>query len=115
MSETSHLKTYKAGETIFQKGDPGDLMYIIKSGSVEILVGDKIVELLGPDEFFGEMALIDQQPRSANAVAKTDCDIETITDKKFMFRVQEMPFFALKVMKIMAQRLRNTTARTIGS
>lgn len=115
MSETSQLHTFKAGETIFKKGDPGDLMHIIKTGSVEILVGDKIIELLGPGEFFGEMALIDSQPRSANAVARTDCEIESITEKKFLFRVQEMPFFALKVMKVMAARLRTATARNAAS
>lgn len=111
MAETTPYLSLKAGETIFRKGDPGEHMYLIRKGSVEILVGDKLVELLGPDEFFGEMALIDNQPRSADAVAKTDCEIEAITEKKFTFRVQEMPFFALKVMKVMAQRLRVTNER----
>lgn len=107
------FKSFKAGETIFKKGDPGDAMFLIKKGQVEILVGDKLIEMLGPEEFFGEMALIDHQPRSANAVAQSDCEIEIIADKQFLFRVQEMPYFALKVMKVMAQRLRQATARSI--
>ncbi|MDX6765385.1 MAG: cyclic nucleotide-binding domain-containing protein [Candidatus Methylacidiphilales bacterium] len=115
MSETAANTSYKAGDFIFQKGEPGELMYIIKKGTVDIMLGEKLVETLGPDEFFGEMALIDNQPRSANAIARTDCEIEAITAKRFQFRVQEMPFFAIKVMKVMAQRLRNTTERSLGS
>lgn len=99
MTDTAVFKTYQAGETIFKKGDPDDAMYIIRKGTVEILVDGTTIEILGADEFFGEMALIDHQPRSADAIARTDAEIETITEKNFTFRVQEMPFFALKVIK----------------
>lgn len=109
------VKSFKAGEPIFKSGDPGDAMYLIKNGQVEILVRGRLVELLAAGEFFGEMALIDHLPRSADAVAKTDCEIDVITDEQFLFRVQETPYFALKVMKVMAERLRLANARAAAS
>lgn len=106
---------FQAGDFIFKQGDPGKLMYFIRNGTVDILYGEELVETLGPDDFFGEMALIDDQPRSANAVARTACELETITSGRLLFRIQEMPYFAIKVMKVMAQRIRDTTERSLRS
>lgn len=87
---------------------------MVKKGQVEIRAEGRLIELIGPDEFFGEMALIDHLPRSADAIAQTDCEIEAVAEKQFLFRVQQMPYFALKVMKVMALRLRQANARNAG-
>jgi len=97
---------YAAGDTIFEVGQPGDLMYLVRSGEVDILIDGKVVDTIGPDSIFGEMALIDSAPRSATAVAKTDCTLLPINEKRFLFMVDETPFFALQVMRIMSTRLR---------
>jgi len=73
---------------------------------VELKVRGKPVEIVGKDEFFGEMALVDQAPRSATAVAKTDCVVIPISEKHFLFMVEETPFFALMVMRKLTTRLR---------
>jgi Cyclic nucleotide-binding domain len=68
-------------------------MYVVKSGEVELKVHGKTVEVVGTDGFFGEMVLVDQAPRSATAVAKTDCVVIPISEKHFLFMVEETPFF----------------------
>ncbi len=90
-------------------------MFVIIEGEVEILIGSKTLEVLGPGEIFGEMALIDDGPRSAAAVAKTDCRLAAVNRRRFEFMVQETPFFALAVMQILASRLRRTDARVAAS
>jgi CRP-like cAMP-binding protein len=110
-AETS---TYKAGNIIFAVGEPGKVMYVVSEGEVEIKVGASVVESISPGSIFGEMALIDNSPRSATAVAKTDCKVVPLDQRRFQFLVQETPFFALQVMTIMANRLRNANSRIAG-
>lgn len=86
-------------------------MYIVKEGEVDVLVRGKTMESVGPGEFLGEMALIDKHPRSATAVAKTDCQLVPVDEKRFTFLVQQTPYFAIEVMRIMARRLRQMDAR----
>jgi CRP-like cAMP-binding protein len=97
---------YEPGEKIFSEGDKGDQMYVIRTGEVEIERDGKIVETLSPGEVFGEMALIDGSQRAATARAKTACELAPITEKAFLFMVHETPFFAITVMRKLAQRLR---------
>lgn len=97
---------FAPGEAIFQEGDKGDKMYVIRSGEVVIEKGGKTMETLAPGGIFGEMALIDGSPRSATARAKTPCEVAPITEKTFLFLVHETPFFAIAVMRTLADRLR---------
>jgi CRP-like cAMP-binding protein len=99
------------GEIIFRTFDMGAEMYVVIEGEVELRIGDNIIETLGPGEPFGEMALIDQAPRVATAVAKTRSKLAVIPEKRFLFMVQTTPFFALQIMKVMADRLRKMNAR----
>ena len=99
-------ETKKAGEAFLQEGTPGTLMYVLRAGEVAIEVGGRVVECVGPGSVIGEMALFDDAPRSASAVALTDCDVVAIDRRRFLFLVQETPFFALGIMRVMAERLR---------
>jgi CRP-like cAMP-binding protein len=110
-STESNPRACEPGETIFQAYDMGSEMYVLIEGEVELRIGDKIVETLGPGEPFGEMALIDQAPRTATAVAKTACKLAVIPEKRFLFMVAQTPHFALQIMKVMADRLRKMNAR----
>jgi CRP-like cAMP-binding protein len=97
---------FRAGDVIFNAGDAADYMYVIVDGEVDIVVGGKAVDMTGPGGIFGEMALIDTSPRSAAAVARTDCRVVAINERRFTFLVQQTPFFSVQVMRIMAERLR---------
>ena len=98
---------FSAGQHIFTAGQPGDTMYVVKEGEVEVLVNGKVVDTLGPGGILGEMALIDKQPRSATAVAKTDCKLVSVDEQRFQRLVKQTPHFAIQVMRVMAQRLRH--------
>jgi len=102
--------SFDAGQVIFEKGDPGDFMYAIIEGEVEILVGEKVIETVGPDGLVGEMALIDKNPRSATVRATTACKLAPVDVKRFTHIVAQNPYFALKVMAIMSERLRRWMA-----
>ena len=99
-------RNFAKGRAIFQEGDRGDEFFIVVRGQVEIRSGDRQLEALGPDGIFGEMALIDDSPRSATAIALTDVTLAPIKENQFLFLVQNTPFFALSVMRVLAHRLR---------
>jgi CRP-like cAMP-binding protein len=104
---------FKAGSIIFREGDEARELFVIKSGHVRIQIGNRTITELGVDSIFGEMALIDSEPRSASAIALTDVELVPVSEKQFLFLVSQTPYFALKVMRVLAQRLRATT-RTFG-
>jgi CRP/FNR family transcriptional regulator, cyclic AMP receptor protein len=100
--------SFKAGDIIFREGDNALELFVIKSGQVRIQIGNRTVTELGPDTIFGEMALIDDEPRSATAIALTDVELAPVAEKQFLFLVSQTPYFALKVMRVLATRLRET-------
>lgn len=102
------VREFKAGDTIFKEGDSGAEFYVIKSGKVDIQLGNRLLGTLGDHDIFGEMALIDTAPRSATAVAKTDVTLVPVGEKQFLFMVSRTPYFALNVMRTLARRLRST-------
>jgi CRP/FNR family transcriptional regulator, cyclic AMP receptor protein len=103
-------EAYPAGATVFSAGEPGDRMYVVKSGSVVLNAADgRALETVEAGDIFGEMALIDREPRSASAQAGTDCELVSIDKRRFWFLVQETPYFAQVVMRAMAERLRRRT------
>ena len=99
---------FRAGDIIFREGDNALDLFVIKSGQVRIQIGNRTVTELPPDTIFGEMALIDDEPRSATAIAATDVELVPVSEKQFLFLVGQTPYFALKVMRVLAQRLRKT-------
>ena len=103
----------KAGSIIFREGDEAYQLYVIKSGQVRIQIGNRTIAELSANSIFGEMALIDNEPRSATAIAATDVELVAVSEKQFLFLVSQTPYFALKVMRALAQRLRATN-KTFG-
>jgi CRP/FNR family cyclic AMP-dependent transcriptional regulator len=99
-------KTFQRGETIFREGDTADCLYVLKEGEVDITLGNRLLKPLTPGEIFGEMALIDGSPRSATALARTDVTLIPVNEKQFVFLVGQLPYFALGVMRVLAERLR---------
>ena len=107
---SSNLRSFKQGDVIFNKGDPGKEMFVVRSGTVDLRVGNKTVVTLEHDEVFGEMALVDNQPRSASAIAASDCELAVVDGKNFLFLVGETPSFALQMLQVLASRLRQTNS-----
>lgn len=104
-----HLKDFEsfaAGEVIFETGDVGEKMYVIQEGEVDLLINGKLIETLHEGGIMGEMALIEHAPRLGTAIARTDCKVVPLDEKRFTFMVQQTPFFAIQVMRVLAERLR---------
>ena len=97
---------YPAGATIFKEGDKGDRMYFVQSGAVELRVGGKPVMTAEAGTFFGEMALIEDAPRSASAHAATDCALMPVDRARFEYLVRMTPDFVLEMMRTIAARAR---------
>jgi CRP-like cAMP-binding protein len=106
-------KLIKAGDIIFREGDEARELFVVKSGEVRIQLGNRTLAELSANDVFGEMALIDNEPRSATALAVTDVELVAVSEKQFLFLVSQTPYFALKVMRVLAQRLR-VTNKTFG-
>jgi CRP/FNR family transcriptional regulator, cyclic AMP receptor protein len=102
------VRGFKAGDVIFKEGDPAEEFFVIKTGSVEIRLGNRLLATLPERSIFGEMALIDHGPRSATAVAATDATIVPVGEKQFLFLVSRTPYFALNVMRVLVTRLRTS-------
>ena len=103
--------TLAAGETLFRAEEVGREMFVLIEGSVSILVAGTVVEQAGPGALLGEMALIEQAPRAATVVAQTACRLARINERRFHFLIQQTPFFASHVMKVLADRLRKMNQR----
>jgi len=96
------------GQVIFSAGDAGREMFIVRTGSVDLRIGDTLLETVEQGGMFGEMALVDPAPRSASAVAGPDCTLVLLDVASFNDLVRRVPGLALEVMKVMAGRLRRT-------
>ena len=101
---------YEKGKVIMVAGQTGALMYVVIDGFVGISIRGALVERVGQGGIFGEMALIDQSPRAANASAETDCALLAINRQVFLNLVKSEPTFGISLLGAMAERLRNTAA-----
>ena len=101
------------GDVLFREGDKRDKMYVLLEGEVDVRLGDYVVETAKEGALIGEMALIDDSPRAANAVAKTACRLAAIDQRRFHFLIQQHPHFATHVMKELADRLRHMNAAAL--
>ena len=98
-----------AGEKVFLANEAGDCLYVVVSGSIEIITVGQKLELVGPGGIFGEIALIDEGCRSASAMAATDCDVIRVGRDAFLDLLRQQPTFALHVMAALAARVRRTS------
>jgi len=104
-------ETLAKGQVVFKEGEHGKSMYVVLEGSVVLKVKGKTVETVGPGGVLGEMAMIDDAPRSATAIAETDSKLAIIDPKRFNFLIQQTPNFALQIMRVIADRLRRMDSR----
>jgi CRP/FNR family cyclic AMP-dependent transcriptional regulator len=103
------LQRFEPDDCVFAQDDKGSCLYVVRSGLVGIVASGTILENVGPNGIFGEMALIDGSPRSATAIVREPTELAVVDGKAFLYLVQQSPAFALDVMRRLAQRLRRTT------
>jgi CRP-like cAMP-binding protein len=99
------------GQIIFSTGDPGHQMFIVRTGTVDIRIGDTVIETVGQGGIFGELALVDSSPRSATAIAGGDCTLVMVEQRSFNDLLRRVPGLGLEIMKVMANRLRRTSPK----
>lgn len=95
-----------AGGTVFNQGDPGDCMYILQAGTIDMVIGETVIETIGANEALGFMSMIDELPRSSTARAREACELSLIDTRTFRFMVDEVPNFASYIMGVLARRIR---------
>ena len=104
------LRLLAAGQILFSEGERGEVMFVLMSGTADIIVHGKVVETARAGAIVGEMAMIDDNARSPTVVARSDCSFFPVGRERFNFLVQQTPNFALHVMRVMADRLRKSDA-----
>ncbi len=105
-------RRFSSGQIIFHHGDPGGLLYIIRKGKVKITYStldgqEALLAILGEDDFFGELALLDEAPRSATAEALEPTETLTLHREDFIRFIRNNPDFSLHVLQTLTQRIRN--------
>jgi CRP/FNR family transcriptional regulator, cyclic AMP receptor protein len=101
---------YDKGKIIMVQGQAGAFMYVVHEGRVAITLRGTVVERVGPGGVFGEMALVDQGARTANANAETDCALLAINRQIFLNLIKADPSFGVSMLTAIAERVRNTAA-----
>lgn len=103
---STDVEKFNAGALIYNEGDPGHTMYVIREGLVEIRFHGNPVATLEPGDIFGESALIEGHVRIASVAALTDTTLVPIDQRRFHFMVTQTPRFATDVMAVMAERIK---------
>jgi CRP/FNR family transcriptional regulator len=108
-------KEYRAGEVIFRQGDTGNCMFVIQDGEVEAIAESNGREFrlrtMGPNDFFGEMALFENETRTATIRATKPTRILSIDKKNFLSGIHEDPSLAFRIVQTMSHRIRDLTER----
>jgi CRP/FNR family cyclic AMP-dependent transcriptional regulator len=108
VASSAGKKTYKQGDKIAREGEKAISFYLILDGSVDVRRGNRIIAKLGKGQFFGEMALFDDQPRSADVVAAEDTTCVLLTSWALSGIIADNPKIAQSIIKELVRRLRET-------
>jgi CRP/FNR family cyclic AMP-dependent transcriptional regulator len=103
---SSKQVTHRAGSTLAKEGDSGLGFFLIVDGTATVKVGSRVFRRMGPGDFFGEISLLDQGPRTATVEAETDVVTLGLAAWVFKRLIEQNPAIASKMLKVMAQRLR---------
>jgi CRP-like cAMP-binding protein len=111
ISRILYVHSYQRGQLIFQEGESGDALFVVLKGRVKVCLYDEegreyVLDVIGKDGFFGELALIDDLPRSANAIAMETSDLLVVRRSDFVKLLMENPSISVNILKVLAGRLR---------
>ena len=104
-----------AGETVVEQGEKGSFMFYIERGTAQVVFNGEVLETASVGDIVGEMALIDNDLRSASIIAETDCQLIPISKWRFLHLFRKHPEFSLHVMQVMNRRLRKMNERVTAS
>ena len=104
------VRRYPPRGEIMKEGQSGAYMYILKQGRVAIWIRDKVIEVVNPGGTFGEMAVVDQSPRTANATADTECELLAVDRASLLEALKSQPAFAMAMMRAVSERIRHMNA-----
>jgi len=118
-AEVARAREYPRNSVILFEDDPGDALYIVSSGQVKVvLIGEDgrevILSVLGEGDFFGEMSLVDDEPRSAHVIAMKDSDLLVLRRDDFQAQLEQHPKIALQLLRVVVQRLRRADEKIGG-
>jgi len=118
-AEVTREREYPRNSVILFEDDPGDALYLVSHGQVKVvLIGEDgrevILSVLSDGDFFGEMSLIDDEPRSAHVIAMKDSHLLVLRRDDFQAQVQQFPAIALKLLKVLVHRLRRADVKIGG-
>ena len=111
IAEIAEEQPFAFGDQVFTEGEPGDALYLIVEGTVKVHQGGKQLAQLGPRDVFGEMAVLDSEPRSATVTALKDSVLLKIARDDFRDILQERPEIGMGVIKVLSRRLRDASRR----
>ena len=113
LAATGRRQKFPSKNMVFQEGEPGEVLLVILSGRVKVMLSGKdgrefILAILGPGNFFGEMAILEGSPRSATVMTVEPCDFLLLEQKAFIGLLKSQPLIGIKILKHLSQRLRKT-------
>jgi len=111
IAEIAEEQPFAAGDQVFSEGEPGDALYLVVEGAVKVHQGDRQVAQLGPRDVFGEMAVLDSEPRTATVTTLKDAVLLKIARDDFRDVLQERPDIGMGVIKVLSRRLRDASRR----
>ncbi|MBN1483200.1 MAG: Crp/Fnr family transcriptional regulator [Chloroflexia bacterium] len=116
LAEATRLQRNQKGDLVVRKGDPGDALFLIRSGKVRVFTMDEegqeiALNIYGPGDFFGELSLLDGLPRSASITTLTDCELLVLGRDEFAAQLEAHPRMVMRILAALTVRLRTTTER----
>ena len=116
VSSFTFQKTFAPGELIVEEGRTGNGLYVIMSGKVNVVKdwgadSERVIATRGPEDFFGEMALLGEWPRTASVIAIDEVECVGIDRWVFLTQLENYPQMGIKMLQVIAQRLRESDAR----
>jgi CRP-like cAMP-binding protein len=111
IAEIAEEQPFAAGEQVFAEGEPGDALYLVVEGAVKVHRGQRQLAHLGVRDVFGEMAVLDSEPRSASVTAVSDAVLLKIARDDFRDILQERPEIGMGIVKVLSRRLRDASRR----
>ena len=98
--------TFQRGAILFNEGDILRNVYVVQSGMIEMVTHDRVADLCGPGDVLGFISIIDGGPSTATARVRDAAELSILDERKFFFMVDEVPNFALYIMRALAHRIR---------
>jgi CRP-like cAMP-binding protein len=114
LAEVTSVERYQAGSTVVKEGAPGTAFFVILEGRAEVVIGSRTISRLGPGDFFGEISLLDGDPRSASVVPDSSLLCLKLGGSHFLQLLSDQPKLMLKLLREVARRLRAAESPPVG-